>query len=156
MSQNKISKERQATYYVGIGIAVLGFLSFISVFFNSPSVSSNFGEFESDMNTMGATAVIGMVMIIAGLFISQIGARGAAGSGLILDPEKAREDLKPWSEMTGGMINDAVSQIDTLNQNSSKSPISSDTKTEVKVRCRACKTLNDEDSKFCKSCGKEI
>ena len=31
-----------------------------------------------------------------------------AGSGVMLDPKKAREDLKPYSHMTGGMISDTL------------------------------------------------
>lgn len=155
MSKNKISKERQATYYVGIGLSIVGFLLFVSNFFNTPSVSSGFNEFESGMNSMAATAITGMVMIIAGAIISQIGAKGAAGSGLILDPDKAREDLKPWSEMTGEIINDAVSQIDALNNNTNNET-DNNSKTEVKIRCRSCKSLNDEDAKFCKNCGEEL
>jgi type I restriction-modification system DNA methylase subunit len=26
----------------------------------------------------------------------------------------------------------------------------------IKIKCRSCGTLNDEDAKFCKECGKEI
>lgn len=156
MSKNKISKERQATYYVGIGLSIVGFLVFISNFFNTPSVRSGFGEFEAGMNSMATTAITGMVMIIAGTIISQIGAKGAAGSGLILDPDKARDDLKPWSVMTGGIINDAVSQIDAINTIKPDVESKSEIKTEVMIRCRSCKALNDEDAKFCKNCGEEL
>ena len=78
-----------------------------------------------------------------------IGARGAAGSGLILDPEKAREDLNPYTSAAGGMINDALKEVEILNPKS-------DGKDLIKVRCQSCKELNDEDAKFCKNCGKEI
>jgi hypothetical protein len=42
-------------------------------------------------------------MVIGGILMN-IGARGAAGSGLVLDPEKARQDLEPWSRMGGGIV----------------------------------------------------
>lgn len=156
MSKNKISKERQATYYVGISLSILGFILFISNFFNTPSVNDGFNEFESGMNSMAITAISGMVLIIIGAIVTQIGVKGAAGSGLILDPDKAREDLKPWSEMTGGIINDAVSQIDAINTIKPDGESKSKSNTEVKVRCRSCKALNDEDAKFCKNCGEEL
>jgi hypothetical protein len=45
-------------------------------------------------------------MIVIGAVISNIGARGAAGSGILLDPEQARDDLEPFSRMHGGMLKD--------------------------------------------------
>ncbi|MDF2821379.1 MAG: hypothetical protein K0R15_1820 [Clostridiales bacterium] len=91
-------------------------------------------------------------MIIAGFIIMNIGARGAAGSGLLLDPEKAREDLKPFNEAKGGMINDVISNIDIVG-NLTKPQ---ENKEVIKIRCKSCKSLNEEDAKFCKGCGKEI
>ena len=90
-----------------------------------------------------ANGFIGFILIIIGQFVSNIGARGAAGSGLILDPKQAREDLKPYSTQVGGMINDVLDEVD----------IKSESKEVVKVRCQSCKTLNDEDAKYCKKCG---
>ena len=31
-----------------------------------------------------------------------------------------------------------------------------DQKEIIKIRCRNCGELNDEDAKFCKSCGREM
>jgi hypothetical protein len=116
---------------------------------NNPFGGSDFGMGggPSFMN-----AIIGMVLMIAGSFVMRIGARGAAGSGLLLDPEKAREDLKPFNEAKGGMINDVISNIDVVDNITN--PRSD--KEVIKIRCRSCGSLNDEDSKYCKSCGKEI
>lgn len=152
---SKISSERKATYYIGIGMMVLGFVLFISVFFSVASFMNNpFGN--GGFGTGGApsfgNAIIGMVLIIAGSVVMKIGARGAAGSGLILDPEKAREDLKPYSEAAGGMINDAISNIDAVDKITGHK----EEKEVIKVRCRNCDSLNDEDAKFCKTCGKEL
>jgi hypothetical protein len=93
-----------------------------------------------------------MVLIIVGAIVMNIGARGAAGSGMLLDPDKAREDLKPFNEAKGGMINDVISNIDALD-NVLKPKAE---KEVIKIRCRGCSSLNDEDAKFCKSCGREI
>ena len=102
----KISKERKVTYYIGLGMIVLGFILFISTFFEAagfggrlmrgnPFMEDPFtgGSFVSDVDSSFSRAIIGMIFIIAGAIVASIGAKGAAGSGLLLDPEKAREDL---------------------------------------------------------------
>jgi hypothetical protein len=75
-----------------------------------------------------------------------VGLKGSAGSGIILSPNKAREDLKPWSKMAGGMFKDAMGETKATSKQTNL----------IKVRCRGCKTLNDEDSIFCKSCGQKV
>lgn len=145
----KISKERKTTYYIGIGMMGIGFILFISVFFSAASVMNDpFGGSSPSFSN----AVIGMVFMIAGSVVMNIGAKGAAGSGLLLDPDKAREDLKPFSEAKGGMINDVISNIDAIDQMTN----SKEAKEVIKIRCRSCGSLNDEDARFCKTCGKEL
>lgn len=39
-----------------------------------------------------------------------IGRAGLAGSGVVLDPQRAREDLEPWSRMAGGMVKDTLDE----------------------------------------------
>lgn len=146
----KITNERKATYYIGIGMMVLGFILFISVFFQTASFMND--PFAHGGGPSFTNAIIGMVLIIAGGVIMNIGAKGAAGSGLILDPDKAREDLKPFNEAKGEMINDMITKIDAV-ENLTK-PYKE--KEVIKVRCRGCECLNDEDAKFCKECGKEL
>ncbi len=144
----KLSKKRKATYYIGIGLMILGFILFISVFFfGISSMSSMSMEMPPFQN-----AVIGMILIIVGGIVMNIGVKGAAGSGLILDPEKAREDLKPFNEAKGEMINDVISNIDAVDQMTKQHG----TKEVIKIKCRSCDSLNDEDARFCKGCGKEL
>ena len=145
----KLTKERKVTYYIGTGMVVIGFILFISIFFSiANSMNNPFGIH----NPSFANPIIGMVLMIAGAVVQNIGAKGAAGSGLILDPEKAREDLKPFNEARGKMINDTISNIDVI-ENITKPYEKQEV---IKIRCRSCETLNDEDAKFCKSCGKEL
>ena len=146
----KITKKRKATYYVGIGMMVLGFILFISVFFSFASFMSN--PFEGSGTPSFTNSILGMVLIIAGSIVMNIGAKGTAGSGLLLDPDKAREDLKPFNEAKGGMINDVISNIDVVD----KIIKPNGEKEVIKIRCRSCGSLNDEDAKFCKSCGKDL
>jgi ribosomal protein L40E len=140
----ELSNNRKVLYYTGNLISVIGFLSFISVFFTA-FLSNPFEMMSSSYNPM-APAFIGILMIIIGQFISNIGLKGKAGSGLILDPTQAREDLKPYSSQVGGMINDALEEIDLKNN----------AKEIIKIRCRSCNVLNEEDAKFCKNCGSTL
>ncbi len=50
------------------------------------------------------------------------------------------------------MINDAMENIDIVKDMGK----SQEQKEIIKIRCKNCEALNDEDAKFCKSCGKEI
>lgn len=145
----KISKERKMAFYIGTGMMVIGFILFISVFFSFIFIMNN--PFGMGPGSFMARPIIGMILMISGSVVRTIGARGAAGSGLVLDPEKAREDLKPFSEATGSIINDVVSNIDLLDKDDD-----SHEKEIIKIRCKSCKSLNDEDAKFCKSCGQEL
>jgi ribosomal protein L40E len=140
----ELSSNRKALYYVGNLISIIGFLSFISVFFTA-FLSNPFEIISSSYNPM-APALIGFILIILGQFISNIGVKGKAGSGLILDPKQAREDLKPYSSQVGGMINDALEEIDLKNNS----------KEIIKIRCRSCNVLNEEDARFCKNCGSTL
>lgn len=98
-----------------------------------------------------ARALTGMGLMALGGILMSIGAQGLAGSGIILDPDKAREDLKPWSHMAGGMLDDALSQ----SQRAAK-VIGVQSEEVVKVRCSSCRTLNDESAKFCDECGSKL
>lgn len=147
---SKLSNERKVTYYIGMGIMILGFILFISVFFqvanliNDPFTASKPPSFTNPM--------IGFILIIIGSVVSKIGAKGAAGSGVILDPDQAREDLKPFNEAKGQMLNDVISNIDAVNNIAKPT----EDKEIIKIKCRSCGTLNEEDAKFCKSCGEEL
>jgi RNA polymerase subunit RPABC4/transcription elongation factor Spt4 len=85
--------------------------------------------------------------------LRSVGAKGWAGSGVVLDPETARKDVEPWSRMGGGVLQDALSEVQVVKKIEDRldSP-----KPQVKVRCRKCQTLNDEPAKFCNQCGSAI
>jgi len=139
--KNEISSQRKGLYYTGLVLVVIGIMMFMSTFVLSM------------MNPFGGNpfinAVIGMIMIMIGNVLMAVGRRGLAGSGIILDPNQAREDLKPYSKQAGGMINDALEEVDVI-QN-----IRDDSQT-IKIRCRNCKGLNDENARYCNHCGKEL
>ncbi len=158
---SKLSQGRKATYYIGMGITILGVILFISVFFTFFDTMDrsmyNMSPFGSNAFSPVRTLhferpVIGMILVVVGQIVMRVGARGPAGSGIILDPEQAREDLKPFTTAAGGMINDVISNIDAFDKKENKT----EAKEIIKVRCRSCGVLNDEDAKFCKACGKEV
>lgn len=67
----------------------------------------NFGNFDNFVErvergrSMGVRAVIGMgLMIVAGV-LHGIGPLGAAGAGVVLDPQLARRDVESWARMSG-------------------------------------------------------
>ncbi len=148
---SKIPQERKAIYYAGLILIIVGFILFLSVFFSFASIMNN-PDTMFDKGPSFGNAIIGMIFIIIGGIVMNIGAKGAAGSGIILDPEKAREDLKPFNEAKGGMINDVISNVDIVDKLVSPQ----EEKQIIKIKCRSCGSLNDEDAKFCKSCGQEL
>ena len=94
-----------------------------------------------------------MVLMILGGIVAGIGRRGLAGSGAVLDPKKAREDLEPYSRMAGGMIKDALDESGIkLGQPNAAAPEKIVEKV-IMIKCPACGKLNEEDSKFCQECG---
>jgi hypothetical protein len=71
---------------------------------------------------------------------------------------RKRKDLEPWNRAAGGMTNDALDEIDLAKKLEKKLDESDDPPPlpVVKVRCRACQTLNDETAKFCNQCGEAL
>lgn len=107
-------------------------------------------QFKDRMDSETNRALFGMGLIVAGSLMQSIGRKGLAGSGVVLDPEQERADMRPWSRMKGGMVNDALSEVDAVK---ALTEPRQEPKTEVKIRCRACRGLNPEDAKFCNHCG---
>ena len=105
---SKISNKRKTTYYVGLGMIILGIILFLSVFVMFAKMMGE-PDLMFSKQPPFINAVIGIILMIAGGYVTNIGAKGAAGSGLILDPDQAREDLRPFNEAKGGMISDVLS-----------------------------------------------
>lgn len=144
----QISEERKIAYYVGMGLMIMGGLLFASTFVTSAMHFGDFSNFASDTKSQMLRAFGGMALLVVGGAIRGIGARGLAGSGVVLDPEKARQELEPYSRMAGGMVKDA---LDEAHVNLGGKP-----ERVVMIKCPACGKLNEEDSKFCQECGKAM
>ena len=154
MAKKEISNERKTLYYIGMGLTAIGAILFISTFFTFFSFMNPDTMFEdgpSFIFSFMGRPVIGMVLMIVGSIIRTVAVKGVAGSGLVLDPKKAREDLSPWTHMAGGMINDVLDKT-PLNKKAETSSV----KEIIKIRCKNCSELNDEDAKFCKNCGEKL
>lgn len=143
-----ISSGRKNAYYVGAVLMVIGGLVFVSVFITAALHFGDFSNFHSDTKSMMLRAILGMGLMVAGRIVRSIGAGGLAGSGVVLNPEKAREELEPFSRMAGGMVKDALDEAQ-INLGGSREKV-------VMVKCQACGKLNEEDSKFCQECGKKL
>ena len=150
-SRRAISKRRKGLYTLGVALQVLGALLFIASFFGfacagkravTAPFTGNYHEVADPLNWWFG-AVVGVIVLAIGGFLRHIGARGIAGGGLVLDPDRAREDLSPWARAGGGLLKDALDQ----------SGLGSEPTTQVRVRCKPCGRLNEEDARFCSGCG---
>lgn len=143
-----ISEGRKIAYYIGTGLMVLGGILFVSTFVTFAMHFGDFSNFASNAKSEMLRAFGGMAFLIVGGIIRGIGAQGLAGSGVVLDPDKARQDLEPYSRMAGGMVKDALEEADV---NLGRRP-----EKVIMIKCPSCGKLNEEDSKFCQECGKQI
>jgi len=150
MANRQVSGGRKAVYYAGMGASVAGLLLFASCFV---TFLANFGNFSADMPSVMAGAAMrafgGIGLLFAGGILTRIGLLGAAGAGVIFDPEQARKDVEPLARMAGGVIGDALDEAHANLGQAQPERV-------VMLKCGACGVLNDEDAKFCKACGKEL
>ena len=144
----KISDARKTAFYVGTGLQILGGLSFASTFFTFMMHFGDFSNFDSNAKSDGFRAFGGMALLIIGGIIRGIGAQGLAGSGVVLDPQKARGELEPYSRMAGGMVKDAIDEAGIR--------VNPEPKQVIMLKCLSCGSLNQETAKFCQECGAKM
>lgn len=145
----QVSAGRKTAYCLGAVIMIIGGLMFASVFVTLMMLVGRDSDPETVIPSSLARGVGGVALIAAGAGIRAVGARGLAGSGVVLDPERARQELEPYSRMAGGMVKDALDEAQIKAGTGAPERI-------VMVRCPSCGKLNDEDSKFCRECGKKL
>lgn len=110
MAERQVSPERQKVYYAGMMVSIFGALLFFSVFISAALHFGDFTDFESRGRSMALRAFSGMALIVVGAVLMGVGRSGLAGSGVLLDPERARRDIEPWSRATGGVISDVLDE----------------------------------------------
>jgi hypothetical protein len=111
MENRKIPRHRRTIHRLGLIVAGIGVLLFLSTFVSAVMNFGEFNDFRGRAKSMGARAVGGMVLIMVGMGMAAVGATGAAGAGLNLDPEQARKDLEPWARLQGGLTKDALDEM---------------------------------------------
>jgi hypothetical protein len=147
-----ITPRRKAVYYSGLGFMLLGAILFLSTFISFAMHFGDFNDFETRTRSDALRALAGIVCLIVGGVVAGVGARGPAGSGLLLDPERAARDLQPFARMSGKLTDTAFSEMETVRQ--TLADISGGGVREVvRIRCRACQALNDESDRYCGQCG---
>jgi hypothetical protein len=144
----KISGERHAAFYVGTALAVIGVLLVFSVLLSGAQRFGDFSDFEVRARSESTRALVGMALIVVGCIVRGIGARGLAGSGLMLNPKRARRELEPFSRMAGGMLKDTLEEADV--------DLSGRGERVVMIKCAQCAKLNEADAKFCQECGQRF
>ncbi len=141
----QVSDERKTLYIIGLVMTIIGGLVFV---YGMYSNVAGFSDGKASMSSYATTLFIGMGLMIVGEFVRRLAARGVAGSGLILDPDRARSELEPYSRMAGGMVKDALEETDLK--------VGSQPEKVIMIKCPACAKLNEEDSKYCQECGCRI
>ena len=137
-----VSGERQVAFYLGTALSVVGVLLFFSVLVEGALSFGDFTDFEERTRSSSIRALTGMGLAVIGGVLRGIGRAGLAGSGLALDPKRAREDLEPFRRQAGGMLRDALDEAEL------GAPTAI-----VKVRYRASRGLADETARFSPTCG---
>jgi hypothetical protein len=153
----QITPDRKLMYYGGMICSGVGALLFLSTFVSACTNFGNFDNFHERTRDEFGRAIAGMILMMIGGVLMNIGRSGFAGSGVILDPEKTRKDLEPWNRTAGGMTQDALSEIEVVKKlekylDEPAVPAAAPPEPVVKIRCRACSALNDEHAKFCNQC----
>ena len=144
-ARRDVSDGRKGLYLLGQVMSGVGFVLFLSVFVSGACAMNRgmSGDFPSmhggpeDFSSFPIRAVGGFLLIFVGQIVRSVGARGIAGSGVILDPEQAREDLEPFSRQAGGMFDDALDETvvaDSFRRNPPPLPDDSEPDFEVALR----------------------
>ena len=151
---------RKVVYIIGNIFLVVGVILFMSSFFTSFGFFQGRFEFIERLGFVGSfmfLPVFGFALIFVGSLLKALGRGGLAGAGLILDPERERRDAEPFSRSKGGKFADSYDEFRSeskIHEDLERVRVSQ--KEKIMVRCPKCKTLNDEDASFCKSCGEKL
>jgi hypothetical protein len=153
-----VSQGRKSLHKNGLVLTVIGIAGFFVCFIGF--ALAGFAEVEGGGGPhpifFWIGGVVCMAMIGIGQVMRRVARRGMAGSGLVLDPERARDDLEPWARMGGGLVGDALDESGLMDDEDDDGDLDFEEPAVVKVRCQECRALNDEDAKFCKKCGKTL
>jgi zinc ribbon protein len=147
MAQHRqVSLGRKIAFYFGYVLMAVGILLFVSLFLV---------EFSMTPGRLGSLALRclgGFAFLILGFSLRRIAIRGLAGSLLLLDPPRARDDLEPWSRAAGGLLDAALSEVKAVEDAVRRT----EPAVAARRRCPRCESPNDADARYCKRCGAEL
>lgn len=156
----KLKTWRKVVYIIGNVFLAVGVILFLSSFFTSFGFFQSRFDFINRFGFVGSfmfIPVLGFALIFVGSLLKSLGRGGLAGAGIILDPEKERRDAEPFSRSKGGQYADTYDEFRSeSNFHEDLERVRVSQKEKIMVRCPNCKTLNDEDASFCKSCGNKL
>ncbi len=137
----RVSAARKALFYGGYVLQAAGALAFVAIFFRIDAASR-----PSGIRSLLLQVVAGFALIFLGGLFRRLGIRGLAGSLLILDPPKARQDLAPWARAAGGMVGDAISAAKEGMEPAAAS----------RPRCPHCGAPNERGARYCNQCAGQL
>src|SRR5258708_13514788 len=109
----RIASSRKAVYYAGLTLGAVGLLLFFSTFVSFALHFGDFDNFAANARSMFLRAVGGMAFMIVGGALAGVGARGVAGSGVVLHPEKTRPHLQPRARTPRRLPHNPFSEMTT-------------------------------------------
>jgi hypothetical protein len=134
MTETRIGGGRKTAYYVGMLMMVAGFVTVFASFLpafsifgaatdfagsavsgasrgagpDARAVTGFMGQVQHQVARTFGLTIGGTALIVVGALVRRAGSHGLAGAGVVLDPKRAREDVRPWSEMQGGVLRDTL------------------------------------------------
>ena len=146
VERRQVSKGRKFAFYCGYlsmaaGLALLIF-TVATLDLTAPS----------RIRAAGFRVLAGLGLLGAGLLLRRVGIRGLAGSLLILDPPRAKEDLEPWSRAAGGLVDAGLSEVSIAREAAERLA----GKEKIRLRCPRCRALNDDGAERCQGCGEKL
>jgi len=101
---------------------------------------------------------LSVVSLLVGRGVMKWGRQGAAGAGYTLNPPQSVKDLEPMMRAQGQIIGQLVEEMKPILLSTSPGvdSVPGATEPDIKVRCGACRALNDEANVFCGQCGQPI
>ncbi|MDO4257900.1 MAG: zinc ribbon domain-containing protein [Actinomycetaceae bacterium] len=157
---------RKVVYYLGMAVTGLGFLIFAMPFlsfalfqFGTPEWMENLPGAQPESPFSSAPiafrlipmSFVGFFFIAGGNFLTRLGKKGLAGSGVILSPKGEVADAEPWQRSEGAQMQDKFEEVPILRD--ALAGRGGGSEPQIRVRCRSCGELDTEDARFCSGCG---
>lgn len=155
--KKKMKKIGFLTLIIGIALIIAGIFFFIASLNSMGEVGNNnfmlFGGATAGCWFVGSICIMATFMLLrvayhreilrygyeeTGMALGTASERAVDGYGRIIG--KGSEAVASGIKSAGGIKLDVVSNKEQI----------------IKIRCKACGTLNDEDAKYCDECGQQI